>query len=153
MKFSQLCILVAVTTAIVGCDTGLESPRGFSLPEGDVTEGGKVFLNYQCLSCHELKGLEQPDILDNPALSIPLGGKTDKVKTYAELVTAIINPSHTIAKGYPKSLVQTDSVSKMTNYNSVMTVTELVDLVVFLQPYYKLVPYTRTQYSPYIYEE
>lgn len=153
MKFLQLCMLVAVTTAIVGCDTGPKSPRGFSLPEGDATEGGKVFLNYQCLSCHQLKGLEQADIQDNPALSIPLGGKTDRVKTYAELVTAIINPSHSIAKGYPKSSVQTDGVSSMNNYNSVMTVSELVNLVVFLQPYYKLEPYSKTQYSPYIYEE
>jgi sulfur-oxidizing protein SoxX len=39
----------------------------------------------------------------------------------------------------------------MTIYNDVMTVTELVNLVTFLQSNYELVPYQRTNYQFYGY--
>jgi sulfur-oxidizing protein SoxX len=151
MKYLFLCMLTAVVATMSGCESGPESPRGFSLPEGDASNGKMVFIKYQCLSCHQLKGVEQPDIIDNPALSIKLGGKSTFVKRYAELVTSIINPSHKIARGYPKSLVEVDGVSTMRNYNDMMTVTELVDLVVFLQPHYELTPHSRTEYRFYEY--
>jgi hypothetical protein len=152
MKYLSLCLFTLGTTILVGCESGPESPRGFSLPEGDVSNGKAVFLKYQCLSCHELAGIEQPDIMDNPVLSVKLGGTSSFVKTYAELVTSIINPSHIIAQDYSRSMVQTDGESKMIVYNDLMTVTELVDIVTFLQPYYELVPYSQTDYRFYKYE-
>jgi sulfur-oxidizing protein SoxX len=151
MKNLLLGMLAVVATAIGGCDTGVKSPRGFSLPEGNSDNGKAVFIKYQCLSCHQLEGVEQADIMKNPELSIKLGGKSVVVKTYAELVTSIINPSHKIARGYPKSLVQVDKMSKMAVYNDIMTVTELVDVVVFLQSQYELIPHTRTEYRFYEY--
>jgi len=151
MKHLSLCMLAVVATAMVGCETGVESPRGFSLPEGDAENGKAVFIKYQCLSCHRLEGVEQADIVKSPELSIKLGGKSVVVKTYAELVTSIINPSHKIARGFPKSSVQVDGVSKMAVYNDIMTVTELVDVVVFLQSQYELIPHTRTEYRFYEY--
>ncbi len=151
MKHLSLCMLAVVATAMVGCETGPESPRGFSLPEGDADNGKAVFIKYQCLSCHRLEGVEQTDIVKNPDLSIKLGGKSVVVKTYAELVTSIINPSHKIARGFPKSSVQVGDISKMAVYNDIMTVTELVDVVVFLQAQYELIPHTRTEYRFYEY--
>ncbi|PKH08065.1 c-type cytochrome [Moritella sp. Urea-trap-13] len=152
MKYLSLYMLVLGTTILVGCESGPESSKGFSLPKGDVSNGKTVFLKYECLSCHKLKGIEQPDIMDNPELSVRLGGTSTVVKTYADLVTSIINPSHKIARGYPHSMVQIDGVSKMKVYNDVMTVTELVDVVTFLQPYYELVPHSKTDYRYYKYE-
>ncbi|GIU32051.1 cytochrome C [Shewanella schlegeliana] len=152
MKFLHLCMLGLIAAAISGCDKSVDSPQGFSLPDGNTAKGKQVFLKYQCLSCHQLEGLEQPEVIEHSILSIPLGGESNKVKTYASLVTGIINPSHTFIEGYPKSAVQVDGRSKMVSFNSVMTVDELVNLVVFLQPYYTLAPYTRTQYSPYRYD-
>jgi len=142
-------MLTAVTVILTGCGSGVESPSGFSLPEGDVNNGKSVFIKYQCLSCHQLDGIAPTGITDNPELSVKLGGKTSKIRTYAELVTSVINPSHKIAKGYPKSALQLGGISKMTNYNDVMTVSELVDLVVFLQSHYELTPYPRTEYRYY----
>ena len=62
------------------------------------------------------------------------------MKTYGELVTAIVNPSHKLADGYAKDQVSEDGVSNMYVYNGFMTVQELTDLVMFLQPHYDVVP-------------
>jgi hypothetical protein len=71
---------------------------------------------------------------------VELGGKVTRVKTYGELVTAIINPSHKLADGYPEDLVSEDGKSKMYVYNGFMTVQELTDIVMFLQPHYDVIP-------------
>lgn len=147
--FSILTILLLSATLLMSCDLGPASPRGFSLPAGDINAGKIVLLKYQCLACHQLKGTEQADIIDNPTLSVRLGGKSIRVTTYAELVTSIINPSHKFAKGYKSSTIQDDGKSKMKIFNDVMTVQELIDLVSFLQPHYELVPYRRTNYQFY----
>ena len=61
------------------------------------------------------------------------------------------NPSHKIAPGYEPARVQIDGSSKMANYNDVMTVTELIDLVAFLQSKYTLREYEPTDYPLYGY--
>jgi hypothetical protein len=70
---------------------------------------------------------------------VELGGKVTRVRTYGELVTAIINPSHKLADGYPVKEVSEDGKSKMTFYNGYMTVQQLIDIVMFLQPQYEVV--------------
>jgi mono/diheme cytochrome c family protein len=133
-----------------GCEQGVDSPRGFSLPEGDTAKGRMVFVKYQCLGCHQLQGFSAlPGEDNNPELNIRLGGKSSKVKTYAELVTSVINPSHKFARGYPLKDISEDGKSKMKNYNDIMSISELIDLVAFLQPQYELVPYRRTNYEYY----
>lgn len=69
--------------------------------------------------------------------------------TWSWLVTSIINPSHRFAPGHPADAVQADGQSAMTNYNDVMTVSQLVDLVTYLQTQYKLKEYELTDYPPY----
>ncbi len=149
MKYILLFILIVFSLAIVGCDKGANSTAGFSLPQGSVQQGELVFLKYQCLSCHQMNGIAQDDIIDNPKFAITLGGKKARVKTYAELLTSVINPSHKFARGYRLDQIQSDGVSKMKVYNDVMTVAELIDLVSFLQPKYELIPYKRTNYQYY----
>ena len=70
---------------------------------------------------------------------VELGGKVTRVKTYGELITAIINPSHELAKGYAEDVVAEEGESRMYVYNEFMTVQELIDVVMFLQPYYDVV--------------
>ena len=62
-----------------------------------------------------------------------------QVKTYGQLVTSIINPSHKLATGYAKEVVSEGGESNMYIYNQHMTVQELIDIVMFLQPYYDVV--------------
>jgi len=152
MKYLVLYIVALISLGLIGCDLGPESPKGFNLPVGNSEEGKHVLIKYQCLACHTIKGLEPPaDLVDNPKFSVRLGGKSTEVKTYADLLTSVINPSHKFAKGYKLDAIQTGGVSEMTIYNDVMTVTELVNLVTFLQSNYELIPYRRYDYQYYGY--
>ena len=152
MKYLLLCVFAFVTAGLISCDLGPDSPRGFSLPDGNIEEGKLAFLKYQCLACHRIDGLEPPaGLMANPDILVRLGGKSIKVKTYADLLTSIINPSHKFARGYKLDTIQDDGISKMNNYNDVMTVTELVNVVTFLQSNYELIPYKRTDYQHYGY--
>lgn len=123
-------VLLLITT--IGC----RESRGFVLPEGDVQAGKAVFVNLACNQCHSVADViwqgEEGDT------ELKLGGETSTLKTYGELVTSIINPSHKIASRYLKEKVVVDGQSKMKIYNEVMTVQELVDLVTFLQSEYEL---------------
>ena len=78
-----------------------------------------------------------------------LGVTSIRVTTYADLVTSVINPSHKLARNYQLTLIQQDGVSKMLVFNDVMTVTELINLVTFLQPKYKVPHDEYTYYGPY----
>jgi len=147
-KYSVLLIAIGVVS-LTACDTGPDSPRGFSLPEGDAVNGQQVLIKHQCLACHVLEGVDAEGIEPELQLRVRLGGETSKITTYAELVTSIINPSHKIAKGYQLDFITESGMSNMRNYNDVMTVTELVDLVTYLQPLYKVKPYEYTPYGRY----
>lgn len=149
MKYLLLILCIVMPMTLLSCSKGADSPRGFSLPKGDVQAGKAVFMKYQCLSCHSIEGVEQEGVHKNPEISVVLGGKTRQTVTYAELVTSVINPSHKLATRYLAADVSTDGTSKMTIYNDVMTVTELINLVAFLQPKYTLVPYQPTRYAYY----
>ena len=151
MKNVLLILSIIVSITLISCTKGADSPKGFSLPKGDAEIGQTVFLKYQCLSCHTLEGVTQEGIHKNADISVALGGETRKTVTYAELVTSVINPSHKLASRYLITDVSTEGTSKMIVFNDVMTVTELVNLVAFLQPKYKLVPYQPTRYSYYPY--
>lgn len=113
---------------------------GFSLPEGSVERGHEAFLYLQCHACHTIAGVDLPQEPHAPEPPfVELGGDVTRVKTYGQLLTAIINPSHKLAEGYPEELIAEDGKSRMPVYNEVMTVQELIDIVAFLQPQYNVV--------------
>lgn len=148
--------LMALSLAAVlagGCTPAPTSGRGFTLPEGDAARGRKTFVELQCNACHLVKGVELPKAENATDMAVTLGGRVVRIQTYGELVTSIINPSHRIAKGYPIQEVTKDPEgheSRMLNYNSVMTVQQLMDLVAFLQSHYELEPVDITEYQPYL---
>jgi sulfur-oxidizing protein SoxX len=146
----KLLLLIPLSLLLVACTQGPESPKGFSLPEGNAQAGKAVFVTYQCLACHSMQGLDDNESEQQIEQKVVLGGDVKTIKTYGELVTSVINPSHKIARGFNRE-GYTDAAghSKMRNYNDLMTVTELVDLVAFLQPQYNLKPFNRTNYPHY----
>ena len=146
-----LVLLSFLSLGLMSCNSGPDSPRGFSLPEGDTAKGEMVFIKYQCLACHSLSGFDDASIVKQFEQPIRLGGSSSVVKTYAQLVTAVINPSHELAPRARslETITNEDGTSKMPIFNDVMTVTELVNLVAFLQPQYKVKPIQYTTYGQY----
>lgn len=147
MNKYHVLLIASGFVSLTACDAGVDSPRGFSLPKGDLVNGEKALIKHHCLACHVIKGVTDDAVQLELDKAVQLGGEKTKVTTYAELVTSIINPSHKIAKSYKLNTVDDSGVSKMRNYNDVMTVTELVDLVTYLQPHFKVKPYTYTDYG------
>ncbi len=125
-----------------------EEGRGFALPAGDIEEGKSTYKRLSCNECHSISDIEWQGGSDS--LKIYLGGEISTQKSYGDLVTSIINPSHKIAQRYKQKTATEEGLSKMKNYNEVMTVQELVDLVSFLQSEYKVI-IPRTEYYNYYY--
>ena len=133
-------IIITFCASLLACTGGKESPRGFSLPEGNAEAGKAIFVALQCNACHFTSDIEQLTTAKAKAegISVKLGGELVRVKTYADLVTSIINPSHRLSAGYPEDMVALDGASRMRNYNDVMTVEQLISLVSYLQPHYSV---------------
>lgn len=134
--------LVLIAALLAGCGLqGAASPAGFRLPDGDATAGREAFVQLRCHVCHQVEGVDAK-FEGTGAASVKLGGDTLRVKTYGDLVTSIINPSHRIAPGTDPAVVAPGGRSLMENagLNDVMTVRQLVDLVAFLQTTYHVVP-------------
>ena len=135
-RIGAILVTLVVALGLGACEADRMSEKGFSLPEGNALAGREAFVYMHCHECHTVTGEEFPALpLADPPF-VELGGKVTRVKTYGELVTAIINPSHKLAKGYPVEMVTNNNESKMPVYNGYMTVQELVDIVAFLQPHY-----------------
>lgn len=125
---------------LVGCDRAKQMSRGFVFPEGDAARGQKAYVALECYTCHRVDGMpELPAPTVSPERVVVLGGKVAKVRTYGDLVTAIIHPKYEISD---KLATRGQFLeSPMREVNSTMTVTQMLDVVTFLQPrYHELEP-------------
>ena len=139
MKRSTAVLLFVLTGMFLSaCEADRMSERGFSLPTGNALNGKEAFIYMHCHECHSIAGEELPALAMSEPPFVELGGKVTRVKTYGELVTAIINPSHKLASGYPIDTISNNGESRMPVYNGYMTVQELIDIVSFLQPHYNV---------------
>jgi hypothetical protein len=118
-----------------------QSAVGFRLPDGDPERGLAAFVELQCHGCHTIDGVDL-EFTGTGAVRVELGGQVGRVRTYGELVTSIINPSHRLAPGYDPDYVTTggESIMTLANINAVMTVQQLIDVVAFLQDQYDVTP-------------
>jgi len=139
---SVLALILVSLVALSGCDReAMMSSKGFRLPDGDAQAGREAFLYMQCHQCHTIVGEQLPVIAGQEPPYVVLGGKVTRVTTYGELITSIINPSHKLAKGYAEEVIAENDESNMYIYNQHMTIQELIDIVMYLQPHYEvLVP-------------
>lgn len=149
MKIQKTAALILATllTALLltACTEQRTSGKGLVLPEGNIEDGKATFVNLGCIYCHSIPNvdLDMPEEEFEPLLL--LGGKVQKVKTYGELVTSIVNPQHVISPAYLEKLkareagVEVNSI--MPTFNDDMTVSQLIDLITFLDSSYeKLLP-------------
>ncbi len=149
MKFFKYLFIFITVVFLIGCQQKNNMNQKFSLPEGNMKAGKKVFVDLQCNACHSLPAVKQSPSSSGNSITIALGGETRNIKTYSELVTAVVNPSHRIYQGYSDKHKTQDGSSAMRNYNDIMTITQLVDLVSFLQTQYRLPEFERSQYRAY----
>jgi hypothetical protein len=133
-----LTIWVLLAGLVIALASGCtKESKGFALPEGDVESGKASFVALNCNACHSIADIKWAG--EDKDLKLPLGGKTSRIKTYGELVTSVINPSHKISKAFSQELTDSTGHSKMKIYNDVLTVQDLVDIVTFLQTQYEVV--------------
>lgn len=149
-SFFRVLIAVALSVAYGCATTPPKSGKGFTLPEGNAEAGKTHYIYFQCNACHQIEGIDQQTGEGREPYSVTLGGEVTRIQTYGELVTSIINPSHRLAKGYPVDTISVNGKSKMRNYNDVMTVTELTELIAFVQSKYKLLDYDLTHYEVFM---
>ncbi|NND06054.1 MAG: cytochrome C [Saprospiraceae bacterium] len=140
MRFrnSWLSLIFSLITLSLVYDKGCQQSDEYALPAGTVEAGKSNFVELGCNLCHSVGEIPWAgEQSGHPHL--PLGGETTKVKNYGDLVTSIINPSHKINREYIIQMRRIVDNSPMTNYNEVMTIQELINLVTFLHGEYELV--------------
>ncbi len=143
MKYAIALLTTVILYGLIACDSGPRSPVGFLLPGGDVEQGEAAFLELHCNACHTVDGVDLPPpvVIPAPSASVVLGGQVFEIRTDGYLVTSIINPSHKLARGFNEEQITTSTgESRMPDYSEIMTVQQLIDLVVFLQSRYTVVP-------------
>ena len=147
LHFGSLIFFAVMLFA--GLSSCTNQSKGFVLPEGDADKGRVVYNELNCSRCHSIADIQWTgtEQFDDPY--VKLGGDVSKIKTYGELVTSVINPSHEIERRSLNAervrLADGSSKMEMYKYNEIMTVQELVDVVTFLQSEYNLV----TPENPY----
>ena len=140
LKAALYISLFAITLGVLSaCSDEGKPVKGFVLPEGDITQGGQVFVDFKCHGCHTIPDVEFPDVGFTPPFILEIGGEVYRVKNYGELLTAVVNPDHIISPKYVAMLEKANReavISPMPYYAEEMTVAELLDLVAFLHAQY-----------------
>ena len=134
--FNGLVALFALI-CLSACDRDNRRQGDIYLPEGDAAKGKMHFVALGCVNCHRVIGAELPEPAEAGPVRVLLGSQSGRRMSYGELVTSIVNPSHRLSARYRREEVSKEGESLMTFYNDVLTVTQLTDLVAFLQAHYE----------------
>ena len=136
-----IVLLSAPTLLAAGC--AYTPIFGFPRDEGNVAAGRQAFIDHQCQQCHSVADERLPELAGASRPILELGGETTIVRSYADLMTSIINPNHAISEKYRDQLLLNaelplDSPMPTPEIDN-MTVRQLIDLVAFLDSKYQLI--------------
>jgi hypothetical protein len=136
---------------LAACAEDAPPVEGFIMPPGDAVRGQQVFIDYKCYSCHTIPGIELPQPGFEPPFVLTIGARLHRVKTTGELLTAVVYPDHVVSPKYVSALKMAGKEADLTTmpeFGGSMSVTELIDLVAFLdQQYTRLMPaYYKSHY-------
>ena len=145
-------VVVMVSLLASGCRVYPDEVGSFRFPilNGDISQGQEAFLRLECNQCHVVDGVDLPAYSGPRPVTVELGGELYFAKTYGDLVTSIINPDHVISENYLQQLPR--EARRQTNSSPMylkeeMLVTEMIDIVAFLNSRYSLLPgYTEYYY-------
>ena len=110
-------------------------------PLGNIQRGRDAFVALECHACHRIADVDIPAHPSPSSLSVALGGHTPRIETYGDIITAIVNPSHRLARSY-RAVAGRGEPSPMSAefLNDVMTTQQLVDIAAFLRTEYEYIP-------------
>jgi sulfur-oxidizing protein SoxX len=151
-KLLPTAIALLCTALLGACRTYPDYASEFRFPilRGDIQRGQAAFVELGCHMCHTVDGIELPNSPSLRPVTVTLGGDLIFAKTYGDLVTSIINPDHVISEKWleqlpPATRSQVDSSPMYVDPD--MRVTQLIDIVAFLNSRYRLLPgYTEYYY-------
>lgn len=136
-----LCLLVPFVFA-AGCATHPDYATQFRFPInwGNIAAGKAAFIELGCHQCHTVSGVDLPAYQGKSPLKLELGGEIRYAKTYADLVTSIINPSHVVSEKYLQMLPpdKRRTARSIMPFRGKMTVEQLINIVTFLNSRYVL---------------
>jgi sulfur-oxidizing protein SoxX len=139
MRMKKLAAAVTLAAALSACAPNTALLVHF--PLGNVQRGREAFAALECNACHRVEGIERATRAGAAPLDVALGGHTPRIETYGDIITAIVNPSHRLARSY-RAAAGRDGLSPMAAefLNDVMTTQQLVDIAAFLRTEYDYVP-------------
>jgi len=140
MKTMFGIILTTLGLVVSGCDYGLKSTRSLHLPQGNAANGKVAFVALKCVECHSVAGVDLPKPTASAEKVVELGGDVARLRTIGDLLTSIIHPGYAISEKMKRPEGKGPVKSPMRGVNDIMTVTQMIDLVTFLQPHYKQLP-------------
>jgi hypothetical protein len=148
MKSKQIVYALAVLLIglFAGCVTYPDYNQYFSLPivKGDAEQGEKRFVEMRCIRCHTIKDLDLPAYEGDMPVKVELGGTILFAKSHANLTMSIVHPSDRLSERYLKQLSRDErrkaKSSPMHGEIPDMKISELIDLVAFLDSVYGEVP-------------
>jgi len=141
LKVVQIVAVSSLALLVAGC--AFDPSFGFPIEQGVIEDGRQAFIDHRCHQCHSVAGVRLPALAGASPPVLELGGEIIAVKSYAELMTSIINPNHAISERYREQLrldavVPLDSPMPTPSIDN-MTVRQLIDLVAFLDSRYTLI--------------
>lgn len=142
LKLVRLHLGSLILLALTSCATHPDYATQFRFPIewGNIAEGQKAFVDLECHQCHTVNGVDMMSYEGASPVMLELGGTIVYAKTYADLVTSIINPNHVVSDEY-LSMLPRDvrrGTTTIMPFQDQMTVTQLIDLVMFLNSRYLL---------------
>ena len=105
-------LVALMGTVLAGC---LRENTEFALPKGNVEEetGKQAFIEFRCNDCHSIADIEHTGVevavqsmgkATTGRVLVKLGGITPRYRSHAELVAAVVNPSHKISTAYRRHM-------------------------------------------------
>lgn len=140
MNRTLYVILLLVITGACATHPDYATQFRFPINWGDIQAGKAAFVDLQCHQCHTVNGVELPAYEGDSPLQLELGGEIQYAKTYADLVTSIINPSHVVSEKYLQMLPadRRRTARSIMPFRGKMTVDQLINIVTFLNSRYVL---------------
>lgn len=107
------------------------------VPTGKADSGATIFVTKGCYQCHSAGSTKLPPVDLAPRLVIELGGDVHLKWSRDDYARAIMDPNHLVSEDYKIAMIRLGDHFKAENspmptFADVLKVSELVDLVTFL---------------------